>query len=137
MDARDGLHAGAGQKALEKTTLSEARRSRRGVIACGCPPIKPVQSFRSSMQINSTLGGAFSFGWHPINKTTQNNANGLRSFIVFGLIVYKIFKAYIRNKSGCRSNYCFIRFERRILFYGLLRSGNYISYWKSGIIKFN
>jgi hypothetical protein len=63
--------------------------------------MKPVQSFRSSMQINSTLGGAFSFGWHPNKKTMHNNPSGLRSFIVFGLIVYKIFKAYIRNKAGC------------------------------------
>lgn len=82
MDARDGLQAGAGQKAREKTTLSEASWSRRGVNACGCPPIKPVQSFRSSIQINSTLGCAFSSGWHPDNRMMQNNASGVRRFMV-------------------------------------------------------
>jgi hypothetical protein len=63
------------------------------------------------MQMNRTLGGAVSFGWQPNTKTMHNNASGLRNFIVFGLIVYKIFKAYIRNKNGPCSDHCVISFE--------------------------
>jgi hypothetical protein len=33
-----------------------ARRSKFGVIDCALPPIQPIQSFRSSIAMNSTLG---------------------------------------------------------------------------------
>lgn len=54
--ARDGLHAGAEQWALVKSTPLLARRSRFGVLTSGCPPRQPTQSFKSSIAIKSTFG---------------------------------------------------------------------------------
>ena len=53
---RDGLQAGAGQCALSKRTPEAASRSRFGVLAWGCPPRQPTQSFRSSIAMNRTFG---------------------------------------------------------------------------------
>ena len=47
---------GTAQWALVKLTPRVARASMWGVMACGWPPRKPVQSLRSSMQIITTLG---------------------------------------------------------------------------------
>src|SRR5262245_755799 len=54
--AREGEQRGAAQWALATTTPRFARRSRCGVLTCGCPPRKPTQSFRSSAAMNNTLG---------------------------------------------------------------------------------
>ena len=54
--ARDGLHAGAEQCAFVNSTPRLASRSRFGVLTSGCPPKQPIQSFKSSMAINSTFG---------------------------------------------------------------------------------
>ncbi len=53
---RQGEHAGAMQCALVNFTLRRANRSMFGVIAWGWPPRNPVQSFMSSMAMNSTFG---------------------------------------------------------------------------------
>ena len=55
-EAREGLHEGAAQYARVKITPRVANRSRFGVRACGWPPSAPIQSFKSSMAIKSTLG---------------------------------------------------------------------------------
>ena len=56
MAPREGLQAGAGQCALVNSTPLAARRSRFGVFVCGWPPMQPIQSFRSSIEMNRTLG---------------------------------------------------------------------------------
>ena len=56
MLARDGLHTGDWQCALLKSVPRLANRSMFGVRACGCPSKTPIQSFRSSTDIKSTLG---------------------------------------------------------------------------------
>ena len=53
---RDGLHSGAWQWALVKSMPRRARRSMFGVKAWGWPSKQPIQSFRSSMAMKSTLG---------------------------------------------------------------------------------
>jgi hypothetical protein len=81
MEAREGLHAGAGQKARENTTLSEARASSRGVFASGCPPRKPVQSFISSIQIKSIFGWSFLLFRHPDSAARKAIRRGSIDFI--------------------------------------------------------
>jgi len=53
---RDGLQDGEGQWALLNKTPLAAKRSMFGVFACGCPPKQPIQSFRSSIEINKMFG---------------------------------------------------------------------------------
>ena len=53
---REGLHAGAGQCAFVNSVPEAAKRSRLGVRVWGCPPMQPIQSFRSSIEMNKTLG---------------------------------------------------------------------------------
>ena len=60
MLAREGLHTGDWQWALLKSTPRAASRSMFGVFACGCPPMQPIQSLRSSMAMSRTLGLAVS-----------------------------------------------------------------------------
>lgn len=55
--ARDGLQAGAAQCAFVKNRPRAASRSIFGVLACRCPSRQPIQSFKSSMAMNRTLGG--------------------------------------------------------------------------------
>lgn len=65
---RDGLQAGAGQWALSKRTPDAAKRSRFGVLAWGCPPRQPTQSFRSSIAMNRTFG-------FPLPRTMDETKN--------------------------------------------------------------
>ena len=63
--AEDGVlftnaHCNALQWALVNKTPSSASASRFGVLVCGCPPITPIQSLRSSTIIKTTLGFCFS-----------------------------------------------------------------------------
>ena len=55
-DVRDGLQTGAWQWALVNKVPLAANLSRLGVLTCGWPPRQPIQSFRSSMARNRTLG---------------------------------------------------------------------------------
>ena len=48
MLAREGLQTGDWQWALLNSTPRAASRSICGVFACGCPPMQPIQSLRSS-----------------------------------------------------------------------------------------
>ena len=56
-ELRDAVHTACEQWALENCMPSAANRSMWGVMVCGWPPWDPVQSFKSSTEINSTLGG--------------------------------------------------------------------------------
>ena len=56
MDVREGKQTGEEQIARVKVTLRSAKRSKFGVIACGCPLSTLFQSFQSSIFRNSTLG---------------------------------------------------------------------------------
>lgn len=53
---REGLHAGAAQWALLNKMPDAASRSKFGVRACGCPPMQPTQSFKSSIAMKRTFG---------------------------------------------------------------------------------
>jgi hypothetical protein len=53
---REGLQDAPGQCALLNNTLLAASRSKFGVRVCGWPPRQPIQSLRSSTEMNSTLG---------------------------------------------------------------------------------
>lgn len=56
---REGLHAGAAQWALVKSTPLFASLSRFGVCTPGRPPKQLAQSFRSSTAIKRMFGGGF------------------------------------------------------------------------------
>ena len=74
MADRDGLQAGAGQCALVNNTPLAASRSKFGVFACGCPPRQPIQSFKSSTEMNSTFGLSAATA-DDISASDINNAN--------------------------------------------------------------
>ena len=61
MAVREGLQAVAGQWALLKRMPLAARRSRFGVMVCGCPPRQPIQSLRSSRAMKRMFGFLGSF----------------------------------------------------------------------------
>src|SRR6185295_10671186 len=52
------LHSGACVCALVNKVPRAAMESRFGVLAWGCPPRQPIQSFRSSMAIMRMLGSS-------------------------------------------------------------------------------
>jgi len=54
---RDGLHDAATEWALVKSMPLAASLSKFGVTDCALPPRHPIQSFRSSTEMNRTLGG--------------------------------------------------------------------------------
>jgi hypothetical protein len=66
-----------------KRTPLAASRSRFGVIVCGCPPRQPIQSFRSSMAMNSTLGrkGCFVCSATAAELATQTASSEKRVLI--------------------------------------------------------
>src|SRR6185312_6798546 len=76
-EARDGLQSGAEACAFWNVTPRFARRSRFGVIVCGCPFIGPIQLFRSSAMMSRTFGfslGAPNVATAHINKRTRTRA---------------------------------------------------------------
>ena len=78
---RDGLQAGAAQCALVNSMPWEDSLSIFGVRACGWPPSTPVQSFRSSMAMKSTLGfWATSLGEGV--QETATNTNSVKSILL-------------------------------------------------------
>src|SRR5690349_13274154 len=82
--AREGLQSGAAQCAFVKSTPRLARRSIFGVRACGCPPRQPTQSFRSSIAMNSTLGGAAAdMAGHSAQEKTGNSNQHTRRELCF------------------------------------------------------
>src|SRR5262245_39386586 len=77
---RDGLQSGAWQWALVNTIPRAARRSRCGVLTCGCPARHPTQSFRSSMAMKRTLGRvAASVAGEPASRTANTNTRVMAS----------------------------------------------------------
>ncbi len=62
---RDGPQWGDAVWAFMKTVPCAASRSIWGVFVFGCPPMKPTQSFKSSMEIIRTFGGTTFTGALP------------------------------------------------------------------------
>ena len=90
--ALEGPQGGAAQCAFVNNTPRFAKASMFGVMACGYPPKTPTQSFRSSTEMNRTLGfsGFFVEEVHPLIITNKREIRNLenRNLILILFITY-------------------------------------------------
>src|SRR5687768_17338466 len=89
--ARDGLHSGDWQCALVNSVPRAASASILGVFVCGCVFIQPTQSFRSSIEMNSTLGFSPGFGFTSVACTALGHSNALPSSAAYLKLFFILF----------------------------------------------
>ena len=63
---------------IGEESTGPAKRSRLGVLVWECPPRQPIQSFRSSIAMNKTLGD-----FSPQRKPTPTKLKKRKSLIFF------------------------------------------------------